>query len=63
LRSLALPGALIEALEAKPPDTLFHEVAVYVTHLLMQVIGEEPMFDRPAREAETVKTHLHNLRS
>jgi adenylyl-sulfate kinase len=40
-RSLALPRSLLEGVEAILPDTPFHDVTAYVTHLLRQTVREE----------------------
>jgi adenylyl-sulfate kinase len=59
--SLPLPRYLTEALEAQVPDTPFRDVAAYVTHLLTQVLEEEPALALSAEETETVKVRLRDL--
>jgi adenylyl-sulfate kinase len=61
MRSLPLPRYLIEALEAQVPDTPFRDVTGYVTHLLTQVLEEEPALALSAEETETVKARLRDL--
>jgi adenylylsulfate kinase len=59
--SVALPRYLIEALEAQVPDRPFRNVAAYVTHLLTEVVEEEPALALSAEETETVKARLRDL--
>jgi hypothetical protein len=59
--SMALPRYLIEALEAQVPDRPFRNVAAYVTHLLTEVVEEEPALALSAEETETVKARLRDL--
>lgn len=61
LCSLALPRYLIEALAAQVPDTPFRDVAAYVSHLLTEVVEEEPALVLSAEETETVKARLRDL--
>jgi adenylyl-sulfate kinase len=61
MRSLPLPRYLVEDLEAQVPDTRFRDVAAYVTHLLTQVVEEEPVLALSAEETETVKARLRDL--
>jgi adenylylsulfate kinase len=61
MRSLALPRYVIEALEAQVPATPFREVTAYVTHLLTEVVQEEPVSALSAEETETVKARLRDL--
>ena len=61
MRSLPLPRYLIEALEAQVPDTPFRDVAAYVTHLLTQVLEEEPALTPSAEETAMVKARLRDL--
>jgi adenylylsulfate kinase len=61
LRPLALPRYLIEALEAKLPDTPFRDVAGYATHLLSQAVEQESAFALSVDEAEVVKARLRDL--
>jgi adenylylsulfate kinase len=61
MRSLPLPRYLIEALEARLPDTPFRDIAAYVTHLLTQTLQEEPVIALSAEETETVKARLRDL--
>jgi adenylylsulfate kinase len=58
---LLLPRYLIEALEARLPETPFRDVAVYVTHLLTQAIEEVPALALPDDEVELVKARLRQL--
>jgi Arc/MetJ-type ribon-helix-helix transcriptional regulator len=59
--SVALPRYLIEALETQVPDRPFRNVAAYVTHLLTEVVEEEPALALSAEETETVKARLRDL--
>lgn len=61
MRSLALPRYLIEALEAQVLDAPFGDVAAYVTHLLAQVVEEEPVLAPSTEETEIVKARLRDL--
>jgi adenylyl-sulfate kinase len=61
LGSLSLPRYLIEALEAQLPDTPFRDVTAYVTHLLTQVLEDEPALALSAEETATVKARLRDL--
>jgi adenylyl-sulfate kinase len=61
MRSLPLPHYLIEALGAQVSDTPFRDVTAYVTHLLTQVLEEEPALALSAEETETVKARLRDL--
>jgi adenylylsulfate kinase len=61
LRSLALPRYLVAALEEQMSDTPFRDVEVYLTHLLTQMVEEEPAFALSSDETETVKARLRDL--
>ena len=61
MRSLLLPRYLIEALEVQVPDTPFRDVTAYVTHLLTQVLEEEPALALSADETAMVKARLRDL--
>jgi adenylyl-sulfate kinase len=61
LRSLALPRYLIAALEEQMSDTPFRDVEVYLTHLLTQMVEEEPAFALSSDETEAVKARLRDL--
>ena len=61
MRSLDLPRYVVEALAAQVPDTPFRDVAAYVTHLLTEVVEEEPALALSAEETETVKARLRDL--
>jgi hypothetical protein len=61
MRTLALPRYLIEALQAQVPDTPFHDVSAYVTHLLTREVEEEPVLALSVEETETVKARLRDL--
>jgi adenylylsulfate kinase len=61
LRALALPRYLLEALEARLPETPFREVTAYVTHLLTQAIAEPPALALSAEETEVVRARLRDL--
>jgi hypothetical protein len=61
MRALPLPRYLVEDLEAQVPDTRFRDVAAYVTHILTQVVEEEPILALSAEETETVKARLRDL--
>jgi adenylyl-sulfate kinase len=61
VRSLALPRYLIEGLEEQVADTPFRDVTAYVTHLLTQVIEQEPAFALSTEETDMVKARLRDL--
>lgn len=61
VRALTLPRYLLEALEARRPETPFHDVTAYVTHLLTQAAAEEPAFALSVEETEIVKARLRDL--
>jgi adenylyl-sulfate kinase len=61
LRSLALPRYLIAALEEQMADTPFRDVELYLTHLLTQMVEEEPALALSSDETETVKARLRDL--
>ena len=61
IRSMPLPRYLVEALEGQVPDTPFREVSAYVTHLLTQIVEEEPVMALSAEETEMVKARLRDL--
>jgi adenylylsulfate kinase len=61
MRPLPLPRYLIEALEAQVPETPFRDVTAYVTHLLTQVLEEEPALVLSAEETAIVKARLRHL--
>ena len=61
LRALPLPRYLVEALEAQVPDTPFRDVTAYVTHLLTQVLDDEPAVALSAEEIAMVKARLRDL--
>ncbi len=61
MRSLRLPRYLIEALEVQVPDTPFRDVTAYVTHLLTQVLEEEPALALSAEETAMVTARLRDL--
>ena len=61
LRSLALPRYLIAALEEQMSDTPFRDVEVYLTHLLTQMVEEEPAFALSSDDTEAVKARLCDL--